>query len=327
MQNLQFSNFEQLRVSRTTLTITSTATRTLSISDRSRVPAFVTTLGSTSSTTTFDSSSTTSSTEVSSKESPRPITSSLGSTKPLLMPLADRTSRSKGDTTMGLALGIPIGILGLVIILLGVWNYLKQKKKTNSKILPMTDGFYEVPGRHEVIGKRAIGGDSTGSSSKYSKSLDSYVNPYSNSLSNPPTPIRIRPGPLVNRIRESKFLKRLSHYAKDYRESFHAQDYTISPLFLKRFNLNKPMTPPSGTPDYHHKKLPKLPSLIQMENLVSEPMYKVIKNYKKILADELDITVGERVEILRNHADGWCLVKLIATKQTGMVPRNYLASE
>lgn len=90
---------------------------------------------------------------------------------------------------------------------------------------------------------------------------------------------------------------------------------------MKRFNLNKPNTPVTITEEpIQEKPLPKLPSLIRMEQAVEDDKFAIVKNYRKLLDDELDAKVGETVKVLKVHADGWCLVKN-SQGEVGMVPK------
>ncbi|EGV61833.1 fus1 actin binding protein [Yamadazyma tenuis] len=239
--------------------------------------------------------------------------------------LTSGSSRSS-SLTLGLVIGIPCGLLGLSLIVVGTWYYFRRKTATNNSILPMTSSFYETHPK--------------GNSSEIT--IVSNANPYTqqrasvpdttrhlNRLSSMLTPIRFKPGPKTDKAKpESMFLKRFSSQGR--KDGIDVADYTISPLFPKRFNLNKPCTPETipEAPEpvnYKQKRLPKLPTLINMERAMS--VYEVVKRYQKSLNDEIDLKVGDRVEKIKSHSDGWCMIKQLTNGATGMVPELCLRLE
>jgi hypothetical protein len=251
---------------------------------------------------------------------------------------------------LSLAIGIPLGAVGFLLVAFATWYYLK--KRPSHQILPLNSEFYnskttEPKNPYLQSSNSSKYSDDTVNAGYESRGMgNGNVAPVvvpdadpqlaaknetlKNRLSSMLTPIRFKPGP-KKADKKDLFIKRMSRHGV-----FNMEEYTISPLFLKRFNLNKPMTPatlesPMGSKKSKNspaatrstmntqKELPKLPSLVRLETVVEDEQFRVIKSYRKLLNDEIDINIGEKVKLIKNHSDGWCLVK--KGNETGMIPR------
>lgn len=281
------------------------------------------------------------------------------------------------NLALGLGLGIPIGLFFISLIVLGSWFYFKQKKKTNKTILPSHNQFYNTSFKNPYIGpfseevdkketaerryerEYAERGYSRDYQKDYGGELDKYDASFNDKIT---TPVRFMSVPQRIKRESMALFQRFSKVGKIEEEG-----NSISPMFLKRFNLNKPFTPktpktqnvqvkgegrvagvystnskiasskysnssleqpkpqknkPPNKPQ-KDKLLPKLPSLIKMENAVEDSKFRVIRNFKKSLSDEINLNIGESVKILKIHRDDWCLIKN-EFGRIGMVPRNCL---
>ncbi|KAJ3396421.1 hypothetical protein HDU92_003043 [Lobulomyces angularis] len=56
----------------------------------------------------------------------------------------------------------------------------------------------------------------------------------------------------------------------------------------------------------------------------TEIKYEAVCEYTPTHADEIELNVGDIIQILHNYDDGWCLSKNEVTKAVGLLPRNFL---
>ncbi|CAH6720360.1 hypothetical protein CLIB1444_03S10176 [[Candida] jaroonii] len=332
-------------------TKTSTSFRTTTLPTELLLPSSVS--KTTKSSTTFESSEL--------------FTSSYTSSEPSSTSNFLDYKKSSNNLALGLGLGIPIGLFFITLITLGSWYYFKQKKKTNKPILPShkefntsfknpyIGPFSEEAGTKQESSERryekeyAERGYGKDYQKDYSKDFDKYDASFNEKIT---TPVRFMSVPQKIKRESVALYHRFSKIGKIEEES-----NSISPMFLKRFNLNKPFTPKtpknqkvniqgdgrvagvysnnsnavsskysnfSQEPKPNKDKLlPKLPSLIKMENPVEDSKFKVIRTFKKNLSDEIDLKIGETVEILKIHRDDWCLIKN-EFGGIGMAPKNCL---
>lgn len=267
--------------------------------------------------------------------------------------------KSNDSATLGMAIGIPVGVVLLLLISIGTWYYLKTKKATNKTILPLINNqrfFHNHDSTSEIL---SFNEKQNPYLTYYNHSSDQ--NPPQNSLQKPSknplgldlelenhhgnksrrsllTPINFKSVPAKINTKSQNWFNRLSRVVRiDNSDSIVKDeeaeiDTRISPLFLKRFNLNKPLTPKTpnlksknkfDNEDYK-KPLPKLPSLIQMENVKEDLKFMVIEPYAKSLDDEVTISIGDEVRLIKNYPDHWCLIKNLSSGKTGMIPRQCL---
>lgn len=131
----------------------------------------------------------------------------------------------------------------------------------------------------------------------------------------------------------------------------------ISPILLKKFNLMQSQEQSSPTESLERQRpTPPLPPLLKkplpfppvintnksytpsslrnMENAVlsnlhpigdrfqslEDQVYTVIRPYNKALNDELTIALGDKVNIVKSHSDGWCYIRKEDGTE-GMIPK------
>lgn len=223
------------------------------------------------------------------------------------------THTSSNSASLGLAIGIPLGVVAVLLVGFGTWLYLKRKSKPS--LLPLNKHFYSSKSQTETSSDELRKFDNP-----YTPKVQEIETSYFKRFSALITPIKFNtvPKKSTKESRTENFLRRLS---RDGKQESGSESNTISPLFLKRFNLNKPNTPVSIHEEpIKEKLLPKLPSLIRMEQPVEDDKFTIVKNYRRLLDDELDVKVGETVDVLKAHVDGWCLVKNSKGK-IGMIPK------
>lgn len=120
----------------------------------------------------------------------------------------------------------------------------------------------------------------------------------------------------------------------------------LSPIFLKKFNLNKPKSKLPyhyetssrenvSSRDSRNKLNLRLPVSTNVEPQVNvsakldprnQEIYITIQSYTRRLKDELTLKIGDKVVIQQDYLDGWCLVRLLSNETsvdfaTGMVPK------
>ncbi|CUM68386.1 uncharacterized protein PRCAT00006109001 [Priceomyces carsonii] len=301
------------------------------------------------------------------------------------------TNESGNSVKKGLAIGIPVSIAALFILIVVAFIYFKKKSfsKRKSKLVSYKDEFFKyVPNEK----KNNAGVSRFNSLTTRSNTLTSSTTNYVAQEKAFPEPKRqLAPNNAIKRQSLRVFFKdRLSRviYPKDddYNDNeFH--NGIKSPVFLRKFNLGrnrsstiaKPqniyksdrnVAEPSMTevtePQFlslrynestqsmsknktKNKTLPGLPNLINAVTLSldrsiysnKEPhgnsrelprdnVYLVVKSYHKLLNDEVDITVGDKVLMLESHSDNWCKVRLLRdsneyfsniAQEEGVVPK------
>ncbi|KAL6451067.1 FUS1 Nuclear fusion protein FUS1 [Candida maltosa Xu316] len=243
------------------------------------------------------------------------------------------TSKS---TQVGLAVGIPIAIFSIFFIALGVWYFIRSRKRKAQKEKSMNSQYYN--------------------NSNHSDETLTIQKPYPTIFS--PGAYLHHQEKQVDEIPERKhgFGDRLSKlFPIRSKEVDKPQDNTfmnrvsvITPVLLKKFNLKKTeedqntIKPQVVTlPEKSYGYVPTVKSKLNLPPTISvgsndsdntsmdQSLYMVIRSYHKSLSDELDIEVGDKVIILEKHSDGWCKVKILRTAKgyfqqpltTGMVPR------
>lgn len=369
----EFSNYRVLNTKTTDLKFqtvdTTTTTPRLHFVTSTESPTHSTesTSTTTKATTTFTTSFTTSTSisTSSSHDSASRTVKSLSETENAYS--AVLTSNLPSDSArLGMAIGIPLAFVLLVSIGFGFWYYIEHKQPKPEKLMYNNNQFYKVSNNQQ----RSLDSFTNPYSELYHQEKPYYeqqqqqqpmaAKNWSYRLSSLITPINFKT--VQDRLKRGsvRFFNRSSRHAdieeaeeeeeemplevssgsgKLSQSNPHRQSL-VSPLFLKRFNLNKPFTPltpkggsnsansgpkvPKNVKSYQNKPIPKLPSLlnnIDFENVIDHNYFSVVKRYKKSLPDELDIHINETVKILKNHSDGWRLIKKLTTNEVGMVPK------
>lgn len=256
--------------------------------------------------------------------------------------------KSDDSAKLGMAIGIPVGVVVLLLISLGTWYYLKCKKATNKTILPTStnqsyyndlssDSEFSKTNPYLVEYKPTFFQGSNRTNKNLKLDLDTPENHYyqdSRKVSSL-TPINLRSVPNRIKAESTNWLNRLSRAVRveNVKSDTSAEGNTISPLFLKRFNLSKPFTPKTpktpklpkkGHEKSNQKTLPKLPSLIQMENVKEDSTFIVVQPHTRRLGDEVSLSVGDSIKVLKNYPDEWCYLKNHTTGKSGMAPRQCL---
>ncbi|GMG38625.1 unnamed protein product [Ambrosiozyma monospora] len=89
-------------------------------------------------------------------------------------------------------------------------------------------------------------------------------------------------------------------------------------------SLNLQLSNTRTTPLTPHAQLNPVSLSSQGKVLMRDQIYVVERKYRKNLADELNLNVGEFCTVLKKHDDGWCLIELVkghrAVGVRGMVP-------
>lgn len=213
--------------------------------------------------------------------------------------LADPTSAAYG-TKLGLAIGIPLAVVSLFGLIALAWVFFKKKisKRTDDVLAVERKRSSSWPLAHTVTsGARELPRDL-----QKPRDLESRENPFYEPPQKPKPP----------------FLKRLSRMVVP-------QDLLLPafrlPLNLRGFNLS------------HLYAGPPLPAFgktgpVSGESFVSldyaGQIFVVATAYKRKLADELTLQVGESVLVKKPHSDGWAAVKLLASGKEGVIPMTCL---
>lgn len=265
--------------------------------------------------------------------------------------LKNHESGMSSSLKLGLALGIPLTFITLFSIIALVW-YLIKKKSDSKSILRYNDDFFEVE-------KRTFDDSSTLAENKTSallfKPKDTNIQrDISEHWKNSTEEVTLKQVPRrdieLSLTRPKSFFNRMSQVFS-LAENDPAASSRWSPMILKKFNLHHSpakISPQVVAKPDTNKRLPKLPpiistynpplttyttSLANMENVTSwkPKVYTVVMTYTKRLADELTVRQGDRVTIIKEYPDTWCLVRIISSsdkqvreKVKGMVPRNCL---
>lgn len=224
---------------------------------------------------------------------------------------------------LGLAIGIPLAVVVVFAAVAVGWHFYRRSR--TRKMVAYDGDFFSVekpPTRPNDIEK---GPDSISRQWIATRSSDDSLD------------VNYRPGPVAAKYNPSSFLHRLSRmvFPEDMPQEGTKQRWA-SPMSLKKFHLYKsPKDAVSGDRPEKRKPLPKLPPIIStfrsnslenMENAVERaPETRVAsKAYTRRLGDEISLAVGDRVRILKDHTDGWSLVRDNSGRE-GMVPRFCLA--
>ncbi|KAG7663986.1 FUS1 [[Candida] subhashii] len=276
---------------------------------------------------------------------------------------------SKSSVNAGLAIGIPVALFSAFFLGLAVWYIIRLrnlKKKNNSDnesdyshsgnddstlidtkggpTFPYNSNQDEnltiKPGAERQIKPDSIKYKLRDRLSKTGLFGDYYANNNS-PFNDPPEP----KSPIMQRISEGTpvFLKTFRLNNKDDANS--PQDSMAGIAGFTRHEKIKPQTlsiPDRRQNNNNFKLLPKFqvhsnddedddiePELDVIPKKVSKDIHIVIRPYLKNLDDELTISVGDKVELLKKHADSWCTVKVIRTahmnpyrpNEIGLVPK------
>lgn len=226
-------------------------------------------------------------------------------------------SGTNSSLKIGLAIGIPVGVVGIfmIVILLFVWVQKRKFKKQRQSLLPYKNVNYL--------------NDLERSSQEELKSEETAVhNPYSQSVKDspllPPAP------PFISRSQLNPDSKGQSvrYYIRDRlskvinEETYPIPKAVFSPMILKRFKLSKPdsYTPADSQSTARNKKNLKL-SVVDTQQIKQK--YIVAKGYERILEDEITINIGDIVSIEHEYPDGWSQIEMI-NGALGMVPKRCL---
>lgn len=242
------------------------------------------------------------------------------STIPIQNSFSD-VSYSTGNRSLqiGLAIGIPIAIFSIFFIVLGIWYYIRERKRKR-KTLSFNEKYYK-PRESDATLTADKPYPVLFSPGAYFKDERQYELPQKRDrltirLSKS-FPIRKKEKEISSTV---NFAKRMS---------------VLTPIFLKKFNLKKTVEENNETvkpqilsiPENPRKNAMKptdnlnLPPVITVGSSGLDPvrggispeqsLYTVIRSYNKSLGDELNIEVGDKAVILEKHSDGWCKIRLV----------------
>lgn len=225
---------------------------------------------------------------------------------------------------LGLAVGIPLAVVAVFVVVAVGWHFYRRSRAP--KMMAYDGDFFSVekpPGRPKDLEKCP---DSISRQWIASQSSEDSLEP------------TYRPGPVAAKYHPPSFLHRLSRmvFPEELPKEGSKDKLWVSPMALKKFHLYKsPKDAVPRNPDEKRKPLPKLPPFIStfrpsllenMENTVQGVSETRVasKAYTRRLGDEISLAVGDRVRVLKDHTDGWSLIRN-ATGNEGMVPRFCLA--
>lgn len=275
--------------------------------------------------------------------------------------LKNHESGMSSSLKLGLALGIPLTFVTFFAIIALVW-YLIKRKSNSKSFLHYNDDFFEVK-------KHTFDDNSTLAENKLSTLLfkpkdTSKPRDISEHWQNSTEEMSLKEVPRrdieLSLTRPRSFFSRMSQVF-NLADNDPTAPSRWSPMILKKFNLYhspEKISPQVVAKPDTNKRLPKLPPIIStynpssstyksslapttayitslnnMENVTSwkPKVYIVVINYTKRLPDELTIRQGDKVTIVKEFPDTWCLVRIISSfdkqvreKVKGMVPRNCL---
>lgn len=242
------------------------------------------------------------------------------STIPIQNSFSD-VSYSTGNRSLqiGLAIGIPIAIFSIFFIVLGIWYYIRERKRKR-KTLSFNEKYYK-PRESDATLTADKPYPVLFSPGAYFKDERQYELPQKRDrltirLSKS-FPIRKKEKEISSTV---NFAKRMS---------------VLTPIFLKKFNLKKTIEENNETVKPQILSIPEnprenamkptdnlnLPPVITIGSSGLDPvrggispeqsLYTVIRSYNKSLGDELNIEVGDKAVILEKHSDGWCKIRLV----------------
>ena len=242
------------------------------------------------------------------------------STIPIQNSFSD-VSYSTGNRSLqiGLAIGIPIAIFSIFFIVLGIWYYIRERKRKR-KTLSFNEKYYK-PRESDATLTADKPYPVLFSPGAYFKDERQYELPQKRDrltirLSKS-FPIRKKEKEISSTV---NFAKRMS---------------VLTPIFLKKFNLKKTVEENNETVKPQILSIPEnprenamkptdnlnLPPVITIGSSGLDPvrggispeqsLYTVIRSYNKSLGDELNIEVGDKAVILEKHSDGWCKIRLV----------------
>lgn len=235
--------------------------------------------------------------------------------------MTDPTSAANG-TKLGLAIGIPLAVVSLFAVIAVVWVFFRRKitQKADDEVFR--------------IEKPKQSGDSWPASTNTAS--EDHVT--EENIQTPPLP----PPSMERRTQPPHLLKRLSRMVIP-QDFFAGATEFRSPVILRSFNLNRekeekehqerPAHIP-GSPRFVRESDPELrpgvkwwasgESVLSAVSTVPDSYTGktliVATPYKRKLADELSVSVGETVVIKRPHSDGWAAVRLLSSGKEGVVP-------
>lgn len=242
------------------------------------------------------------------------------STIPIQNSFSD-VSYSTGNRSLqiGLAIGIPIAIFSIFFIVLGIWYYIRERKRKR-KTLSFNEKYYK-PRESDATLTADKPYPVLFSPGAYFKDERQYELPQKRdrltSRLSKSFPIRKKEKEISSTV---NFAKRMS---------------VLTPIFLKKFNLKKTVEENNETVKPQILSIPEnprenamkptdnlnLPPVITIGSSGLDPvrggispeqsLYTVIRSYNKSLGDELNIEVGDKAVILEKHSDGWCKIRLV----------------
>lgn len=242
------------------------------------------------------------------------------STIPIQNSFSD-VSYSTGNRSLqiGLAIGIPIAIFSIFFIVLGIWYYIRERKRKR-KTLSFNEKYY-----------KPRESDATLTADK-------------------PYPVLFSPGAYFKDERQYELPQKRDRLTSRLSKSFPIRKKekeisstvnfakhmsVLTPIFLKKFNLKKTVEENNETVKPQILSIPEnprenamkptdnlnLPPVITIGSSGLDPvrggispeqsLYTVIRSYNKSLGDELNIEVGDKAVILEKHSDGWCKIRLV----------------
>lgn len=267
----------------------------------------------------------------------------------------DNLLGSSGSIKLGLAIGVPVSVVSILIIITLAFIYVKKSKKKPSKMVSYNNEFFKVNNSNQ--------------------NYDSSSSVYSGST---------KENPVINKTSDNEEILKQSDKRYDIRnylkdrfskvinvkdlESAEFDSPKIKSPILKKFNLEKPKVTnnynesisswlrPKNTNSFISKiepqflpisfkdlkkdiKSEKVKDLPQLPEHDLQPRFKVpekaeyekeqdygaaikvIRDYNKRRDDEIDVTAGDKIIILKTHSDGWCKVKaLLDEEKVGYIP-------
>lgn len=242
------------------------------------------------------------------------------STIPIQNSFSD-VSYSTGNRSLqiGLAIGIPIAIFSIFFIVLGVWYYIRERKRKR-KTLSFNEKYYK-PRASDVTLTADKPYPILFSPGAYFKDERQYELPQKRDQ-------------LTSRLSKSFPIRRKEKEISSS-DNFAKRMSVLTPIFLKKFNLKKASHENNETVKPQVLSIPEnrlensrkptdnlnLPPVITIGSSGLDPvrggispeqsLYTVIRSYNKSLGDELNIEIGDKAVILEKHSDGWCKIRLV----------------
>ncbi|CAO3587629.1 unnamed protein product [Absidia cylindrospora] len=267
-------------------------------------------------------STTTTSASDSSAPSPDSSSSPISASNSSSAKSSSSTSSSDGGgSSSGLVAGIVIGIIAIIGAIVA-FVMIRRKKQTKRDINPdpftMGFGSHDRPSISNNISNSRY--QQYNSSSNFNKGNET-AQPYyqqqppqqmSHTMQMPVSPAYTTPPPPLTPMSDTPPYQQQQQY------------YTATPPVMEKAPTTAPaataMTPAIGYDGYQQQQQQQ-----QQDNPPPESLgiFNVVSTYSPTLSDEVDIQLGDRIEILVEYDDGWCQgINLTQGNTKGVFPRH-----